>query len=148
MRTNSLAKRNLHELFLFAISLAVYAGLSGCGGSSSIAPPSPPVPTFTTIDAPGAGSQGSQGTYAVGLESNGVVTGFFIDANNVSHGFERQTTGSYTQIDLFGAGTAAFQGTSVLGVNSSRSFRQLEVGCFRTHMLTVKLDAELALRGV
>ncbi|HUD98466.1 MAG TPA: hypothetical protein VMR62_02760 [Bryobacteraceae bacterium] len=45
-------------------------------------------PTFTTIEVPGAGtSANGQGTYATSINSAGVVTGYYVDADNAPHGF-------------------------------------------------------------
>ena len=43
--------------------------------------------TFTRFNAPGAGTSANQGTITFSINVFGVVTGYFIDANNVSHGF-------------------------------------------------------------
>jgi molybdopterin/thiamine biosynthesis adenylyltransferase len=45
--------------------------------------------TFTMIDAPGAGTGVGQGTCAAGNNSAGAVAGWYVDANNVAHGFLR-----------------------------------------------------------
>ena len=42
---------------------------------------------FTTFDAPGAGTGGFQGTFPISNDASGGVTGFYLDANNVYHGF-------------------------------------------------------------
>jgi hypothetical protein len=44
-------------------------------------------PTFTTFEAPGAGTEGTQGTYAIGINTAGVITGYYVDAADVDHGF-------------------------------------------------------------
>lgn len=41
------------------------------------------------IDAPGAGTGVGQGTCAAGNNSAGAVAGWYVDANNVAHGFLR-----------------------------------------------------------
>ena len=45
--------------------------------------------TVTILDAPGAGTgfNGSQGTLARSINPGGLVTGFYVDANTVYHGF-------------------------------------------------------------
>ena len=44
---------------------------------------------FITFDAPGAGTGAGQGTFPITINTAGAITGFYIDANNVSHGFVR-----------------------------------------------------------
>ena len=48
---------------------------------------------YTVFDVPGAKS-GT--TYPVGINQNGVVTGFYFDTDNDSHGFVRNQAGSFT----------------------------------------------------
>jgi len=51
---------------------------------------------ITTFDAPGAGTVGSlgggQGTQPMTINSEGAITGYYTDANNVVHGFLRLAT--------------------------------------------------------
>jgi hypothetical protein len=42
---------------------------------------------ITTFDAPGAGTGFLQGTIAASFNPPGAITGFYLDASNVSHGF-------------------------------------------------------------
>jgi hypothetical protein len=79
----------------------------------------PPPPTFTTIDAPGAGGTTPQGTFGIGLDSNGDVLGYFIDANNNVHGFIRTFAGATTTVDAPGANAGQGLGTEVTGINIS-----------------------------
>ena len=44
---------------------------------------------ITTIDVPGAGAGAGQGTFAVSINPAGAITGYYVDANNVGHGFLR-----------------------------------------------------------
>ena len=79
---------------------------------------------FTTFEAPGAGSENvtgfqctesgclGQGTYAIAINSEGAVTGFYADSRDVLHGFLRTPDGKFTTFDAPGAGTGAGQGTS------------------------------------
>jgi hypothetical protein len=41
------------------------------------------------FDAPGAGTAANQGTHVYSIAPNGAVTGFFLDADSVFHGFVR-----------------------------------------------------------
>jgi hypothetical protein len=45
--------------------------------------------TITTFDAPGAGTGAFQGTFTSQNNPGDAITGFYIDANNVYHGFLR-----------------------------------------------------------
>ena len=61
--------------------------------------------TFTQIDAPDAGTGPfPQGTFPseftpMGLNSGGLITGFYVDANSVQHGFVRDHDGMITEFD-------------------------------------------------
>jgi hypothetical protein len=48
-----------------------------------------PFGTITTFDAPGAGTASGQGTIPETPNQFGVITGQYIDANNVHFGFLR-----------------------------------------------------------
>jgi hypothetical protein len=76
--------------------------------------------TISTFDVPGAGTAANQGTYMAsyeGLSSEGAVVGWFLDANNVNHGYLRAPDGAITTFDAPGAGTGANQGTLAYGVS-------------------------------
>ena len=74
---------------------------------------------IVVFDAPGADLTAGDfnGTFPAGINDAGLIAGYFIDANNVSHGFLRSPSGSFTTFDAPGAGTAAGQGTIVIGLN-------------------------------
>ena len=93
----------------------------GCGGGTSGQGQgvNPPPPTFATVDASGAGTASGQGTYALRINDNGELAGYFIDANGAGHGFIRDSGGTLTTIDAPGAGTAAGLGTVVEDINAS-----------------------------
>jgi len=65
-----------------------------------------------TFDAPGAGTGPGQGTLAGNINASGAITGWYIDTNDVSHGFVRAMDGTFTTFDSPGAGTGPGQGTS------------------------------------
>src|SRR2546425_1179381 len=73
--------------------------------------------TFTQIDAPDAGAGPfPQGTFPsnitpMGINPEGAIIGFYVDASSVQHGFVRSTDGTFTTYDAPGAGTGAGQGT-------------------------------------
>jgi hypothetical protein len=77
--------------------------------------------TFTTFDPPGAGTvpfQG-QGTQPASINSVGAITGTYIDASNVNHGFLRNPNGTFATFkDARGAGTGPGQGTIASSINS------------------------------
>ncbi|HTR22761.1 MAG TPA: hypothetical protein VMI10_02175 [Terriglobales bacterium] len=76
---------------------------------------------LTKFDAPGAGTAAGQGTFmgwASCLSPNGSVTGYFVDANNIAHGFLRRFDGTVTIFDAPNAGVAAGQGTYAWSINS------------------------------
>jgi hypothetical protein len=108
---------------------AVYAGL--CALSMAVAAGADSQPRIITFDVPGAGAKpGSfQGTVAacyftdcsVVLNNFGAITGSYLDANNVFHGFLRSPDGHFTTFDAPGAGTApqSFNGTAPNAINDS-----------------------------
>jgi hypothetical protein len=85
-------------------------------------------PRFITIDAPGAGTASGQGTgcfaftdCSVLINDEGEITGYFLDTNNVFHGFLRSPAGKFTSFDAQGADTAAndFNGTLPVAINDA-----------------------------
>jgi hypothetical protein len=75
---------------------------------------------FTKIDAPGAGTGVGQGTgcfsyCSVGLNASGMITGSYIDASNVFHGFLRSPAGQFTTIDPPGSTATRPQSINDLG---------------------------------
>jgi hypothetical protein len=59
--------------------------------------------TFTTFDAPGAGTGSSQGTYPFAINPEGAITGLYVDASNMYHGFLRDRDGTLTAFDPNGS---------------------------------------------
>ncbi|MGC2764927.1 MAG: hypothetical protein WB607_05435, partial [Candidatus Acidiferrum sp.] len=76
-------------------------------------------PTFTTFEAPGAGKSNSQGTITFNINTAGDITGTYIDASNVYHGFVRAANGTITTFEVRGAGTGAHQGTIAISINTA-----------------------------
>ena len=60
--------------------------------------------TFTTFDAPGAGTGSYQGTYPFAINPEGAITGLYVDASNMYHGFLRDRDGTFTTFDFWFAG--------------------------------------------
>lgn len=89
------------------LALLLTGSASGQAGSASA-----PTYTFTTIDVPGAGTAALQGTLGVNNNAPGDITGIYLTAPNVAHGFVRSaTTGTITTFDAPHAGTSLNQGT-------------------------------------
>lgn len=62
----------------------------------------------TEFYAPGAGKGDGQGTFMptfYGLNPAGAITGWYVDGNNVMHGYLRAPDGTFTSFDVPGAGT-------------------------------------------
>jgi hypothetical protein len=84
--------------------------------------------TITTFDAPGAGTGPGQGTFtasASGINPEGTVTGNYVDANNVNHGYVRAPNGTITTFDPPGAGAGPGQGTYTVSISPNG-----EIACF------------------
>src|SRR5262249_1169370 len=76
--------------------------------------------TITTFDALGAGTGPGQGTVTTSVDpinQAAAITGTYIDASNVYHGFVRTPDGTITSFDVSGAGTGPFQGSAPGGIN-------------------------------
>jgi hypothetical protein len=77
--------------------------------------------TITILDAPGAGTGQYQGTFPTAINSARVITGYYLDANSVYHGFVLTRHGSFTSFDAPGAGNQAnqypVQGTQAFSIN-------------------------------
>ena len=78
---------------------------------------------FTEVDAPEAGTGAYQGTNACWyipcfgtINPSSAVTGWYVDSNNVYHGFVG-APGGITEFDVPGAGTGAWQGTLAHAIN-------------------------------
>jgi N-acetylneuraminic acid mutarotase len=81
--------------------------------------------TITTIDDPNAGqsctsSFGLCGTIAMSIDTAGEITGGYVDANNVFHGFLRYANGTMTSFDDPNAGSSgSMQGTGGFSINAA-----------------------------
>jgi hypothetical protein len=82
-----------------------------------------PAGKFTPFDIPGAGPQGINcySDCSLGLNDFGAITGFYLDANNVYHGFVRSPEGKITTFDAPGADTTPgdFNGTYPNSINDA-----------------------------
>lgn len=101
-----------------------------CAVLSFVAPVADAAPKlrFITFDAPGAGHASGQGTgcfaytdCSVLINNWGAVTGYYLDANNVFHGFVRSPEGKFTSFEAPGADTAPgdLNGTSPNAINDA-----------------------------
>ena len=75
---------------------------------------------ITKFDVRGAGTEAGLGTvveWAACLNDAGMITGNYVDANGVSHGYVRARDGKITKFDVEGAGTGAGQGTWSWSIN-------------------------------
>lgn len=70
--------------------------------------------TFTIFDDShaGMGVDSGQGTLSLGINPAGEISGVYIDANYVFHGYVRTPHGTMIDYDVPGAGTGTFQGTN------------------------------------
>jgi len=73
---------------------------------------------ISSFDAPGAGTGAGQGTSTISMNDVGAITGYYVDSNNVLHGFVRSSRGEITTFDAPNAGTGAGQGTLPQNINS------------------------------
>jgi hypothetical protein len=72
-----------------------------------------------TFNAPGAGTGTGQGTFAININDFGQAIGYFVDSNNIYHGFVRALSGAVVTIDAPGAGAipGPGQGTVAYSIN-------------------------------
>jgi len=69
--------------------------------------------TFTIIDVPGAGTGPNEGTWMFYINTmtlDGSVSGFYVDADGLGHGWIRKGNGTIITFDAPGAGTDGSQG--------------------------------------
>jgi hypothetical protein len=78
---------------------------------------------ITAFDVPGAPmSAGHRGTLPISMNAGGDITGFYVDANAVRHGFVRTVangTATFATFDAPAAGTGALQGTVPLSIDAA-----------------------------
>src|SRR5215467_12259752 len=54
---------------------------------------------IVNFGVPGAGTSVNQGTYGLGVVDDGSIMGYYVDSNNVLHGFLRAPNGKITKYD-------------------------------------------------
>lgn len=69
---------------------------------------------FITFDVPGAGPIGTNPT---SINPSDTITGFYVGADNVSHGFVRDKDGTITMFDVAGASPVASAATVATSIN-------------------------------
>jgi hypothetical protein len=74
-------------------------------------PQAPTASKIITIDAPGAGASPGQGTQANVVNPEGMVIGWYLDANYTYYGFLRWPNGEVITFSTPGAGAGYYQGT-------------------------------------
>src|SRR5262249_41389776 len=80
----------------------------------------PATGTITAIDVPAAPTTvGHRGTLPMSINAGGTITGFYVDAGDVRHGFVRSAGGAFTTFDVPGAGTSSTDGTVPLSINTA-----------------------------
>src|SRR5262249_48564925 len=76
---------------------------------------------ITVFDALGAGTGPTRGTFPFNspnlINPDGAITGYYVDAAGVRHGFLRDKFGVITTFDAPGAGTGADQGTQSFAIS-------------------------------
>jgi hypothetical protein len=96
---------------------AAAAAKAAAGRKALSRPPTDPpgpkaVGAFITFDAPGAGTGFFQGTFPASINQAGDVTGNYVDANDMGHGFVRASNGTFTTFDVPG-GTITDSASSI-----------------------------------
>ncbi len=81
---------------------------------------------FTEFSVSGAGNGNGQGTFSWAINQAGAVTGWWMDASNLTHGFVRAPDGGITKFDAPGAGTG-WRG------NDGRRHQFLGCNCRKLH---------------
>jgi hypothetical protein len=74
-------------------------------------------PVIITFDPPESGTGAFQGTSPYSINPSGEIAGYYLDSNNVGHGFVRSAAGKITTFDAPAAGTGTFQGTGAFSIN-------------------------------
>jgi hypothetical protein len=125
MNTNCTASSRSVSPSRVAKSRALYLGVCALGMAFAA---SAHESRFVTIDAPGAGQASGQGTgcfaytdCSVIINNWGAITGYYLDANNVFHGFVRSPEGRFTSFEAPGADLTPgnFNGTSPNAINDA-----------------------------
>jgi len=91
--------------------------------------------TFVSLDAPGAGTGIGQGTFPVGINSKGVIAGWYFDSSFVTHPFLRQANGIFTEFTPSNLSQVALSGINdsgqVVGTGELTTSPYSDVGFIR-----------------
>jgi hypothetical protein len=113
-----LIQKSINFLLLVPLTLFLVLTMMGQANAQHI----------ITFDAPGAGKGSGQGTgcfaytdCSVLINNFGAITGYYLDANNVYHGFLRSPEGTFTNFEAPGADTTPndFNGTLPNAINDA-----------------------------
>jgi hypothetical protein len=113
-----LIQKSINFLLLFPLALFLVLTMMGQANAQHI----------ITFDAPGAGTGSGQGTgcfaytdCSVLINNFGAITGYYLDANNVFHGFLRSPKGTFTNFEAPGSDTNPndFNGTLPNAINDA-----------------------------
>jgi uncharacterized membrane protein len=94
---------------VMSLAVAALLGILPRGGVAQAPAASSLSFSFTSFDYPGAIS-----TQALATNQNGIIVGYYLDANSAEHGFVRSADGQFKEVDYPGA-----VGTILLGINDS-----------------------------
>jgi len=76
---------------------------SRCDPSSGAEAEAAKTATITSFDVPGAGTGFGQGTFPTAINPAGVITGYYLDAGSIPHGFLRARDGTFIPFDPQGS---------------------------------------------
>jgi hypothetical protein len=98
--------------------------------------PFSPPGTWLNTDAPG--------TYATAIDGMGAVTGYYVDANYLAHGFVRAPDGAFTSFEVPNAGTGNGQGTFSTNMNLQGMIAGYYVdAAYGSHAFVLTLDGHI-----
>src|ERR1035437_1954997 len=115
----SMKSRTLNQSTGVSACLGLALAAAVCTAGLPVQAQLPGKATIITVKTRGAGTGAGQGTWVNAINSIGEVAGWYVDRNNVYHGFIRRLHGKCTDVDARQAGNAASQGTLILGMNSA-----------------------------
>jgi hypothetical protein len=90
---------------------------------------------ITEFDVPNAPTNiGHRGTLPMSINAGGDVAGFWVDTNDIRHGFVRAANGTFTSFDAPNAALTALSGTVPLAINIAGDI----VGFYKDSSLTTR----------
>ena len=98
----------------------VFASGTPARSQEAAATPDSATLAYTTFEVPGAGTGENQGTAALSINASGEITGIYIDANGLLHGFLRPASGSpITAFDVQVSGLGKVLATIPTAINTA-----------------------------